>query len=158
MAAVLATRKYAHHDQVLFALLRRAATLGNDGVTAAEIVLNAMLPAVPGITGRVIMASRTAAAASRSLLRQLQVVADLALVRNHLSPSWKPDGGAVTSRSASSNAFTRHWRENYWLSVTAARDRFGASPLSPINSSVHGCLAEITGCVVSWDDVIAKSK
>ncbi|WIX82918.1 hypothetical protein QRX50_20190 [Amycolatopsis carbonis] len=63
LSAVLATREYARHDEVLFALLRRAATLGSDGVTAAEIVLNAMLPAVPGITGRVIRASRTAAGA-----------------------------------------------------------------------------------------------
>ncbi|WP_329063681.1 hypothetical protein [Amycolatopsis sp. NBC_01480] len=58
--AVLATREYAHHDAVLFALLRRAGVLGSEGVTAAEIVVSAMLPAVPGITGRVIRASRAA--------------------------------------------------------------------------------------------------
>lgn len=60
LAQVLATRDYETHDRVLHALLERAATAERDGVTAAEIVLSAMLPAVPGITGRVIRALRIA--------------------------------------------------------------------------------------------------
>ena len=63
LLTVLATRDYTRHDAVLFALLGRAATLGRDGVTATEIVVSAMLPAVPGITGRVIRASRAAVGA-----------------------------------------------------------------------------------------------
>ncbi|MFC9249771.1 helix-turn-helix domain-containing protein [Amycolatopsis thailandensis] len=40
--------------------MQRAALAGGDGVIAAEVVLNAMVPAVPGIVGRVIRASRAA--------------------------------------------------------------------------------------------------
>ncbi len=60
LARVLATRDYDVHDRVLHALLERAAVPGRDGATAAEIVLSAMLPAVPGVTGRVIRAVRVA--------------------------------------------------------------------------------------------------
>ncbi|WP_239070506.1 hypothetical protein [Amycolatopsis sp. SID8362] len=59
LVAVLATRDYPRHDEVLHALLTRAAEPG--GVVAAEIVVNAMLPAVPGIVGRVVHAVRVAA-------------------------------------------------------------------------------------------------
>ncbi|MBB2498458.1 helix-turn-helix domain-containing protein [Amycolatopsis echigonensis] len=58
LARVLATREYETHDRILHALLERAAVPGRDGATAAEIVLSAMLPAVPGVTGRVIRAVR----------------------------------------------------------------------------------------------------
>lgn len=60
LARVLATREYEVHDRVLHALLGRAAVPGRDGATAAEIVLSAMLPAIPGVTGRVIRAVRVA--------------------------------------------------------------------------------------------------
>jgi len=63
LARVLATREYETHDRVLHALLVRAAEHGRDGVAAAEIVLLAMLPAVPGVTGRVIRAVRVASGA-----------------------------------------------------------------------------------------------
>lgn len=63
LARVLATREYETHDRVLHALLERAAVAGRDGATAAEIVLSAMLPAVPGVTGRVIRAVRVATGA-----------------------------------------------------------------------------------------------
>ncbi|NBH06021.1 hypothetical protein [Amycolatopsis sp. SID8362] len=59
LVAVLATRDYPRHDEVLRALLTRAAEPG--GAVAAEIVVNAMLPAVPGIVGRVVHAVRVAA-------------------------------------------------------------------------------------------------
>jgi hypothetical protein len=60
LAEVLATRDYARHDEVLHALLVRAAKSDSAGLTATEIVVNAMLPAVPGIVGRVVRAARTA--------------------------------------------------------------------------------------------------
>ncbi|RSM37969.1 hypothetical protein DMA12_35040 [Amycolatopsis balhimycina DSM 5908] len=60
LVAVLATRDYTRHDDVLHALLVRAAEPGNGGVVATEIVVNAMLPAVPGIVGRVVRAARAA--------------------------------------------------------------------------------------------------
>ncbi|MEV6644485.1 hypothetical protein [Amycolatopsis sp. NPDC051371] len=60
---VLRSRDYARHDEVLHALLTRAASPGGVGVTAAEIVVNAMLPAVPGIVGRVVRAARAAGSA-----------------------------------------------------------------------------------------------
>jgi len=60
LSEILAGRDYARHDEVLHALLQRAALSGDDGAIAAEIVLNAMLPAVPGIVGRVIRASKAA--------------------------------------------------------------------------------------------------
>lgn len=60
LSEVLASRDYARHDEVLYALLQRAALTGAEGVLAGEVVLNAMLPAVPGIVGRVIRASRAA--------------------------------------------------------------------------------------------------
>ncbi|MFD2474824.1 hypothetical protein [Amycolatopsis silviterrae] len=63
LARVLATREYEMHDLVLHALLERAAVPGRDGATAAEIVLSAMLPAVPGVTGRVIRAVRASTGA-----------------------------------------------------------------------------------------------
>jgi hypothetical protein len=63
LVAVLATRDYAHHDEVLHALLFRAAETGSSGVVATEIVVNALLPAVPGIVGRVVRAARAAAGA-----------------------------------------------------------------------------------------------
>ncbi|UKD58576.1 hypothetical protein L3Q65_18235 [Amycolatopsis sp. FU40] len=63
LARVLATREYETHDRILHALLERAADANRDGVTAAEIVLSAMLPAVPGVTGRVIRAIRAATGA-----------------------------------------------------------------------------------------------
>jgi len=46
--------------QMLHALLVRAAKSDSAGVTATEMVVNAMLPAVPGIVGRVVRAARTA--------------------------------------------------------------------------------------------------
>ncbi|MGV9364242.1 hypothetical protein [Amycolatopsis sp. NPDC003731] len=58
LAEVLATRDYARHDKVLHALLVRAAKSDSAGVTATEMVVNAMLPAVPGIVGRVVRAAR----------------------------------------------------------------------------------------------------
>ncbi|WP_410633887.1 hypothetical protein [Amycolatopsis sp. cmx-4-83] len=61
LVAILATRDYARHDEVLHALLSRAAEPGSSGVVATEIVVNAMLPAVPGIVGRVVHAARAAA-------------------------------------------------------------------------------------------------
>ncbi|RSM34461.1 hypothetical protein DMA12_48200 [Amycolatopsis balhimycina DSM 5908] len=60
---VLATRDYARHDELLHAFLVRAASPGGGGVTATEIVVNAMLPAVPGIVGRVVHAARAAGGA-----------------------------------------------------------------------------------------------
>ncbi|MFI7114963.1 hypothetical protein [Amycolatopsis sp. NPDC049868] len=60
LSEVLANRDYARHDDVLYALLQRAALAGEVGAVAGEVVLNAMLPAVPGIAGRVIRASRAA--------------------------------------------------------------------------------------------------
>ncbi|MFD5248461.1 hypothetical protein ACFWIW_28240 [Amycolatopsis sp. NPDC058340] len=60
LSEVLASRDYARHDEVLYALLQRSALAGAEGVTAGEVVLNAMLPAVPSIVGRVIRASRAA--------------------------------------------------------------------------------------------------
>ncbi|MGW5745408.1 hypothetical protein [Amycolatopsis sp. NPDC003861] len=63
LAAVLATRDYSRHDEVLHALLVRAAKPDSAGVTAAEIVVNAMLPAVPGIVGRVVRAAWAAGGA-----------------------------------------------------------------------------------------------
>ncbi|MEQ0558432.1 hypothetical protein ABJI51_05075 [Amycolatopsis sp. NEAU-NG30] len=61
LVAVLATRDYARHDAVLHALLARAVGAGAAGVVATEIVVNAMLPVVPGIVGRVVRAARAAA-------------------------------------------------------------------------------------------------
>ncbi|WP_216216855.1 hypothetical protein [Amycolatopsis aidingensis] len=61
LRAVLGTRDYDRHDAVLFALLQRAAAEGRDGVVAAELVLDAMAPAVPGIVGRVLRAMRVVA-------------------------------------------------------------------------------------------------
>ncbi|GLY38995.1 hypothetical protein Amsp01_050190 [Amycolatopsis sp. NBRC 101858] len=63
LVAVLATRDYGRHDEVLHALLLRAAERDSAGVVAAEIVVNAMLPAVPGIVGRVVRAARAAGGA-----------------------------------------------------------------------------------------------
>lgn len=63
LADVLSTRDYVRHDEVLHALLRHAATPSGEGITASEIVVNAMLPAVPGIVGRVVRAARTAGGA-----------------------------------------------------------------------------------------------
>jgi hypothetical protein len=60
---VLASRDYGRHDEVLHALLVHAASSDGTGVTAAEMVVNAMLPAVPGIVGRVVRAIRTAGGA-----------------------------------------------------------------------------------------------
>lgn len=60
VARVLATREYEAHDRVLHALIERAAVARPDAAIAAEIVLSAMLPAVPGVTGRVIKAVRVA--------------------------------------------------------------------------------------------------
>lgn len=60
---VLADRNYVQHDEVLHALLQRAARSDSEGVVAGELVLNAMLPAVPGLVGRVIRASRAAVGA-----------------------------------------------------------------------------------------------
>ncbi|ONF74358.1 helix-turn-helix domain-containing protein [Amycolatopsis keratiniphila] len=60
LSEVLSSRHYARHDEVLYALLQRAALAGGEGIVAGEVVLNAMLPAVPGIVGRVIRASRAA--------------------------------------------------------------------------------------------------
>lgn len=60
LTAVLASRDYARHDAVLFTLLRRAATLGADGIVASELVVSAMLPSVPGIVGRIARACRAA--------------------------------------------------------------------------------------------------
>ncbi|WP_284746009.1 hypothetical protein [Amycolatopsis sp. RTGN1] len=57
---VLADRDYARHDEVLHALLARAASPVGAGVIATEVVMNAMLPAVPGIVGRVVRAARAA--------------------------------------------------------------------------------------------------
>ncbi|MEV6871572.1 hypothetical protein [Amycolatopsis sp. NPDC051128] len=54
LADVLATREYDRHDEVLHALLARAAISDRAGVTATEIVVNAMLPVVPGIVGCVV--------------------------------------------------------------------------------------------------------
>lgn len=58
LSEVLASRDYARHDEVLYALLQRAALAGAEGVVAGEVVLNAMSPAVPRVVGRVIRASR----------------------------------------------------------------------------------------------------
>lgn len=63
LVAVVATRDYARHDEVLHALLVRAAELGDGGVVATEIVVNAMLPAVAGVVGRVVRAARAAGGA-----------------------------------------------------------------------------------------------
>src|SRR4051794_434336 len=63
LANVLVTRNYNRHDEVLHALLCRAAARDNDGIVAAEVVVNAMLPAVPGIVGRVVRAVRAAGGA-----------------------------------------------------------------------------------------------
>jgi len=60
LVALLTTRDYERHDEVLHALLTRAAATGGSGVVATEIVVNAMLPAVPGIVGRVVRAVRAA--------------------------------------------------------------------------------------------------
>ena len=60
LTEVLASRDYARHDAVLFSLLRRAATLGADGLVASELVVCAMLPAVPGVVRRVVRACRAA--------------------------------------------------------------------------------------------------
>ncbi|MFD5092762.1 hypothetical protein ACFWMR_19315 [Amycolatopsis thailandensis] len=60
LAAVLNTRDYECHDSILHTLLQRAALLNGEGTVAAQIVLTAMLAAVPGIARRVIRASRTA--------------------------------------------------------------------------------------------------
>ncbi len=60
---VLATRDYTRHDEVLHALLVRAAERASSGIVATEIVVNAMLPAVPGIVGRVVRAVRAAGGA-----------------------------------------------------------------------------------------------
>ncbi|MFI6031351.1 hypothetical protein [Amycolatopsis magusensis] len=62
LAEVLSSRDYPRQDEVLFTLLRRAATLGDEGIVAAKIVVNAMVPAVPGVVGRVIRAGRAALA------------------------------------------------------------------------------------------------
>ncbi|MGW5715323.1 hypothetical protein ACWEVP_04090 [Amycolatopsis sp. NPDC003865] len=64
LAAVLVTRDYARHDEVLHALLVRAAEQSVTGVVATEVVVNAMLPVVPGIVGRVVRAARAAAGGS----------------------------------------------------------------------------------------------
>ena len=61
LVTVLATHDYARHDEVLYALLFRAAATGPSGVVATEIMVNAMLPVVPGIVGRVVRAARVAA-------------------------------------------------------------------------------------------------
>ncbi|WP_410574335.1 hypothetical protein [Amycolatopsis sp. cmx-4-61] len=63
LVAVLATRDYERHDEVLHALLVRAAAPVSSGVVATEIVVDAMLPAVPGIVGRVVRAVRSAGGA-----------------------------------------------------------------------------------------------
>jgi hypothetical protein len=63
LVVVLATRDYEQHDEVLHALLVRAAVTGSGGVVATEIVVNAMLAAVPGVVGRVVRAVRTAGGA-----------------------------------------------------------------------------------------------
>ncbi|MFI5586315.1 hypothetical protein ACIA5G_14835 [Amycolatopsis sp. NPDC051758] len=63
LVAILATRDYERHDEVLHALLVRAAVTDPGGVVATEIVVNAMLPAVPGIVGRVVRAVRAAGGA-----------------------------------------------------------------------------------------------
>ena len=55
---VLASRDYVRHDEVLHALLVHAASSDRTGVTATEMVVNAMLPAVPGVVGRVVRAIR----------------------------------------------------------------------------------------------------
>ncbi|GAA4548898.1 hypothetical protein GCM10023192_69600 [Amycolatopsis samaneae] len=60
LVEVLGSRDYPRQDEVLFTLLRRAAASDVGGVVASELVMNAMLPAVPGITGRVIRACRAA--------------------------------------------------------------------------------------------------
>ncbi|MFE6614393.1 hypothetical protein [Amycolatopsis sp. NPDC057786] len=60
LTEVLDSRNYDHHDEVLHALLQRAAIDGNGGAVVAELVLNAMAAAVPGIVARVIRASRAA--------------------------------------------------------------------------------------------------
>lgn len=60
LVAILSTRDYSHHDEVLHALLVRASSDGGEGVVAAEILVNAMLPAVPGIVARVVRAARAA--------------------------------------------------------------------------------------------------
>ncbi|HUR02440.1 MAG TPA: hypothetical protein VM347_07870 [Nonomuraea sp.] len=62
LVAVLATRDYVRHDEVLHALLAQAAEQDRTGVVATEVVVNAMLPVVPGIVGRVVRAARAAAA------------------------------------------------------------------------------------------------
>lgn len=63
LGQALGHRDYDRHDQMLHALLVRAAKSDGDGVVAAEIVVNAMLPVVPGIVGRVVRAARAAAGA-----------------------------------------------------------------------------------------------
>ncbi|MGW4524966.1 hypothetical protein [Amycolatopsis sp. NPDC004378] len=60
LVGLLSTRDYDRHDEVLHALLVRAASDGESGVIATEIVVNAMLPAVPGIVARVVRAARAA--------------------------------------------------------------------------------------------------
>ncbi|MDQ7809400.1 hypothetical protein Q5425_37230 [Amycolatopsis sp. A133] len=60
LVTVLATRDYERHDEILHSLLVRAAATGSSGVVATEIVVNAMLAAVPGIAGRVVRAVRAA--------------------------------------------------------------------------------------------------
>ncbi|MFD8494842.1 hypothetical protein [Amycolatopsis sp. NPDC059657] len=61
LAEVLRSDNYARHDVVLHNLLRRAATADDEGNLATDVVMNAMVPAVPGIVGRVIRATRAAA-------------------------------------------------------------------------------------------------
>ncbi|WP_410597875.1 hypothetical protein [Amycolatopsis sp. lyj-23] len=63
LVAILTTRDYGRHDEVLHALLVRAAEPASSGVVATEIVVNSLLPAVPGIVGRVVRAARAAAGA-----------------------------------------------------------------------------------------------
>lgn len=63
LVTILATRDYERHDAVLHALLARAAAAESSGVVATEIVVNAMLAAVPGIVGRVVRAVRAAGGA-----------------------------------------------------------------------------------------------
>ncbi|MFD8493335.1 hypothetical protein [Amycolatopsis sp. NPDC059657] len=64
LVEVLRGKDYPRHDVVLHSLLRRASTQDDDGRLAAELVVNAMIPAVPGVVGRVIRATRAAACTS----------------------------------------------------------------------------------------------
>ncbi|SDZ32522.1 hypothetical protein SAMN05421504_112204 [Amycolatopsis xylanica] len=57
---VLRGNDYPRHDVVLHSLLCRAAVQDDDGHLAAELVVNAMIPAVPGVVGCVIRATRAA--------------------------------------------------------------------------------------------------